>query len=807
MAIPVVIATNGLGIPVKQVASGATEMEVANNGFGVPIVLADSGAPYVVTGAVQSIGGVTVGAAGTGIYSGYNLADGDDFLTTTAADFLTPTNAGGKYMVTRNYGVQSGVPRYLRGSASLGGYEADPWHTGYKDANRGVVPSSYSNMITFGSSILKIKSRRATAEEKTLMGDLNGKNNLSSMVHMGRRNMQRAPCMMEMRLRFPYSLSAWDQWHPTFWLIQAQPGNGWDGLELDCEGFTPALQFNRNTWLNGVGSYGPTLGNTAAVSKTVFRTYAFEVLQVATVWTVRLWEDGVLVASGSPDFGGNIFDPTRPFLLMMTNHILQSGITQGIFDTAGDVGADIECDWWRGWRPSTGVFRKPLVGPAMYQTPFNTAFSFALPTPQAVWGADVSADVIEMIPNEDNSPAQPWVRTLLPPSVTRTGNTIAGTIADQPGRLILARSATPAAGDGCVPQPITIAVGPRVNLNDANIVTGATVNMDIFALCDCGDLHIGKTVSVSGLAGSGLSYSSATGLLTGTAAEGVYSVTVATTNSLGQSANATKTFTVAAAPSAYAYESWGGPGWFDASDAATLTLSGSNITALANKRSGGGDLTAGGTASGIQTVAAAQNGRAVIRVVRDVSSVTSVPRLTASTAATLSTMFQGNDKPYTVIAAYKPTDTNTGYIWSASDTVGVGESQQIALIRRNATAPSIRRQLVTATPNDVTWGAGQASGTPRIVASKHTGTALDVWDNSATTKVVTATAQDVATFNAELAFHLLAAETGSASDPSFAQVQCNMDFYECVIVDSAMSDADIQQAISDLGTKWAITLT
>ena len=519
----------------------------ATNGIGSPAVVTRT----ATVATAPAIGGVPVGQAGaTGtIYNGYVLADGDDFDDMTAADFLTPTSASGSYMTTRHYGIQSTAPRYLRGAASLGGYEADPWHTGFLDANRGVVPASYADMITFENGILRAKSRRATTAERALMGSLNGKLNLSSMIHMGRRNMMRAPCLMEMRLRFPYELSSWNQWHPTFWLIQSQPGNGWDGLELDCEGFSPALQFNRNTWNNGVGSYGPTLGTTAPVSETEFRDYAFEILQVGGVWRVRLWENGSLVAEGSPDYGGNTFDPSRPFHLMMTNHILQSGINQAIFDAAGDAGADIECDWWRAWRPSTGTFRQPLIPAAVLETPFNTAFSFALPTPQQVWGSDVTADVIEMIPNEDNTPAQPWVRGLLPPSVTRTGNTLAGTIGDNPGQLVLARSATPALGDGCVPQPITIAVGPTIRWADQTFTEGEAVSVDLYALCDCGDLHMGKTIAVTGLSGSGLSYSPSTGLLTGDPVLGAYSVGVTVTNSRGQTATRTFALTVAEAGS------------------------------------------------------------------------------------------------------------------------------------------------------------------------------------------------------------------------------------------------------------------
>lgn len=50
MSAPVVIATNGLGLPVKAVDADAPTLTVAANGMGVPIVLSDIGAPFVVEG-------------------------------------------------------------------------------------------------------------------------------------------------------------------------------------------------------------------------------------------------------------------------------------------------------------------------------------------------------------------------------------------------------------------------------------------------------------------------------------------------------------------------------------------------------------------------------------------------------------------------------------------------------------------------------------------------------------------------------------------------------------------------------------
>ena len=47
MAIPVTIATNGIGLPVRQVDGGAPVMQVTD-GLGIPIVLSDLGAVPIV---------------------------------------------------------------------------------------------------------------------------------------------------------------------------------------------------------------------------------------------------------------------------------------------------------------------------------------------------------------------------------------------------------------------------------------------------------------------------------------------------------------------------------------------------------------------------------------------------------------------------------------------------------------------------------------------------------------------------------------------------------------------------------------
>src|SRR6185369_4717193 len=135
--------------------------------------------------------------------------------------------------------------------------------------------------------------------------------------------------------------------------------------------------------------------------------------------------------------------------------------------------------------------------------------------------------------------------------------------------------------------------------------------------------------------------------------------------------------------------------WFDASDTASITSASNIVSAVANKRAGSGNLNYAGTAGKISTGIATRNSLNALRVTRDVSTTTALPRLAALSTDAISTMFQGDDKPYTVIIVYKPTDANTGFIWSSSDTIDATNAQCIALVRRSGSASSVRRQLLT----------------------------------------------------------------------------------------------------------------
>lgn len=70
--IPVIIAANGMGIPVTQVEDNAPVMTLSTNGLGTPIVLTEAGSPFVIEGLALDV------LSALSADDGANLIDDDD---------------------------------------------------------------------------------------------------------------------------------------------------------------------------------------------------------------------------------------------------------------------------------------------------------------------------------------------------------------------------------------------------------------------------------------------------------------------------------------------------------------------------------------------------------------------------------------------------------------------------------------------------------------------------------------------------------------------------------------------------------
>lgn len=751
------------------------------------------------------VGGYSIGDAGLSgsIYEGYTLSFADDFNT---FNLLTPANPRGRWWTTRTY-----LPG-ARGSDTLLGtiYDTDPFMTGYNDSNRG-VPVGYSNM-TLASSVLNLQARKATSAEQIYMQS--SRNEVAAMisgagaVHWYPSAAGSGDIVYEARMRLTAAAGNPAGWHPTLWLTSLNPVLTFESDELDWEGNSQSAYFYRNVWTSGT-AVGTKTGSGSAHDGN-FHTITF----IINTTNVRVYVDGSLYATGS--FNGN--SKSKPQFPYITSHIYNGtfegdAYSQAAWNADGD-GATLSVDWMRVWRRTGRSHFAPLASLSDVNVNYGGTTTITFPSAATLWGDGSVTEYLQAVYNEENEPGvtHSSIYTQFPPGVSYNAGTRQLTVAvgsgSKTGRINFVMSAWKTDGSTGEPLRFAVNVGPRLAVSSLSFDIGASVSYDLYAACECGVLTTNgtskaKTISVTGLGLSGLSYNDTTGLLTGTSVAGTYSITVSITNSVGQTSSTTIPLTIATQA---AYTGWtaDGVGWFDASDPSGVTLSGTSVLTLVNKRSGQGDLVGGGAARTLNT--AAKNGLNTISVVRDISSGSSLARFSTSASSDpLSTMFQGNDKPYTVLMVYQPTDTNTGYLWSASADVDVTDSQQIAAIRRNATASSVRRQLVTATSNDVNFGTGQAANAWRVLAVKHTGTAVSVWDTS-TTAAVTATAQDTTTFGTALNFRIGAASTNSGVG-NLAPVACAMDFAEIVIQNTARSDADIQQAITDLASKWAITLS
>lgn len=474
--------------------------------------------------------------------------------------------------------------------------------------------------------------------------------------------------------------------------------------------------------------------------------------------------------------------------------------------------ASVEFDFWRAWVPVTAAHGNDatLVLPAINATP-GGSWDATLPPQADLYGAGSGLEQVTAAWDNHDAPGMPTRNgtTKLPTSMTvnLAARTVSGTIpATEGGAMPL--MLTYAYDDGSPVRRVMLPyyIAPAVQ----SLPSGWSLKQG-----DAVDITIPYTAFHSGNLGPHTYNVTAPGLtvtgngttevrITGTAGE-TAQITIEAENIRGQKTSVQRTLAVAVPPpsiNGFAYETWTGPAWFDLSDDSTLTRSGTQINAIANKRAGGGDLVGGGTAANRTVVPTAQNGRQALRITRVPDGDQTMPRFEALATDPLSQAFQGDDKPRTTITVYKPLGTDTGFIWSASAGTSATEAQNVALVRRNTNA-SIRRQATGSVTNDVSWGAGQAGGVARIVAERHSGTTVTVWDNSLT-KVVTDAAQNTGPLNATLRFAL---GVTRSTTTTYAGTQASAEYYEFICENRVVPDADVQQAITDLAAKWGITLT
>lgn len=788
----------------------------------------------MVTAPPAQIGGMAVGtqgAAGT-IYEGYRLAAGEDFAT---LDLLTASNPAGKYIASHRRRGRRAI------NAGANDYYWTPDHTGHNDANRGVaIGSGSADLLAVADSQLSLSTRLATARERSLAWTTTASTGpqrpqSASALHSAGYQAVKWPCIVEARIRVPTGAQMPAGGWPAFWTEGIQPTWANTG-EWDFEWTDSGRLFTN--FITGNSSNDSIASQVVDTSDGEYHVWSI----VATAAQLRFYKDGVLLNTATKRNDAHV--PSPMFWWLRNGVDLTPSIFGMNYSASAWTGvtSKMDVDYVRLWSApdATNLGYRGIVG--QQSVAFDESISIRVPSKTELWGREDVTEILVWQPIENAEPGM----TQLP--VTAGGNTwygsptaqngqwgpsfmswnpeyrqISGQGYDQAGRMIGHVVAWDDAKGGTAGfARVVVNIGPRITLGNQSLQSGAITPIDIYAACDCGMLTTNaqgqraKTITVTGLAGSGLTYDDATGMLSGNAVAGAYNISISCTNSIGQSATRSINLTVAApvTPPADpqpgvnpAYASWTGPGWFDFSDDAAITMSGSgtNVDAVANKRAGQPALIREGASSVTRPAGLVQNGRRLIQFNRDTANPS---RLVAAGGGTdaISAVCQGDDRPYTVICVYIPTDTNAGYVWSWSDTVATGNAQCIAFVKRATPNCSVRRESSGNTnPNDVSWGSGHAANAPRIVAVVHTGQAVSVWDTSLT-KAIDAAPQDVAAMNTELAFRLGASEAGGSTDPLIAAVSSAMQMGELIVEARAVPDADVRQAITDLAARWGITL-
>lgn len=505
-------------------------------------------------GSGLQIGGYVVGTP-VRVTSGqsYTVAAGDNFEG--PLDILSPANPFGKYATTRCYmsGSAGNGPRSAATGTALVVYDADPFHTGNNDANRGNAVASWADSMIQVGGKLKLKARVSSSAEQALSVDPSMPT-MGSMINTTQNLLLMVPFYLESnyaRVRQPGHTDT-GGWHPSFWFEQVNAIHTYTGTEIDFEGTNTNEGQNYVSWQ---GASQPFAFAGTNVNDPYDNSYHTRGLEILIDGTINYYVDRVLKSTHKPS---RAIDITRPYFAMFCNHVANFGgdpFSLTNWTAAGSDGAQLHVDYLMAAHGGGGNI-VPAVAPITINVAFGAAFSMVLPTTSALWGSNFT-EVLEGQAQEVNEPSgnNNGGYSPLPTGVSYNAGTftLSGTITDKSGRSSLIRYPT-VQGTVIAPHRIVINVGPHLSVTSLpNAVTGSAYSYDLYAVADCGVLTSNasgvraKTIAVTGLP-SGLTYTDSTGLITGTPSAD-FSVTLAVTitNSIGQTVTSNSAFVGATA--------------------------------------------------------------------------------------------------------------------------------------------------------------------------------------------------------------------------------------------------------------------
>lgn len=495
------------------------------------------------------IGGFTVGQAGTGMYAGFTLAWGEDFLWGDyASKLIGPTSPNAPYGASTIYSDISS-----RGNtSSLGSqWDVDPLLTGYNDANRGAA-YGFTNW-SVSNSILTLQTRNATTganSEQSMLAptdvSINGglRKQVSAMIHTAGAvavTPGSNEIMIEARMRMSHRSGNPAGAHPTVpWVTPLNPvlpttassnGNAWN-----FEGSSQDFAFTQNIYASGVATNPAAYCTALNYEDGTFHTVT---LRLRNGSSTELWVDGASVCSVAATNSNPL---VTPLYIIASNHVYNGSFggetyTPAAWDADPD-GITMSVDWLRVWKVTGVAQYAPLVSVADQNLAYNGNTTIVLPSLLSLWGDGSVSEYVQALPTESNeignTDTSKFAR--FPPGVTYNSGTRTITIdwTNIYGNAGPVRfSVTPYKnGSVSVPLRFTVNRGPFLTVGNVTSQVSSPVNFDVRAAITVGNIFP-LTIGVTGLP-AGLSFSSSTGLITGTPSENTSVATVTATNGLGQ---------------------------------------------------------------------------------------------------------------------------------------------------------------------------------------------------------------------------------------------------------------------------------
>lgn len=679
----------------------------------------DNGAYYLST-AIPTVGGVALESAGTGIYTGYTLSTGDDFLT---LDLVSAANPRGKYFTSRTYQGGGGCRAPATGGLAIQ-YDTSPDHTGWQDSNRGVPIASLANshqIVTGeGTGALRLLAIRQTAGEQTLLNTgVAGQIERAAMVSGVSAFWWDSPAIIEWRASMPAGPHGQ---HPDMWGLSSNPPNGpnFTGNEYGWECGNTKVAAYHNDWAGGVLTGDST--DIAAYRDGAYHTFTVVLSATNTKWYV----DGTLLktySTNTPDSHGNLADH-----MLITHHILnQTWQSQTYVASEWDLanapnGVVMDIEWFRVWRQTGATHYKPLTTIADVQVTAGGALSTVLPSQTTLWGTTGLTEYVTCVQNEVEEPGSSntvsYAQFPTGISYNSGSRTLSGTMPAQSGALYVVIGVK---GDGntCQPARFRIVAAPRyTGTGFYYAVKNSAFSKDVYAEWDVGRLFQSTTnpkgLTVSGLP-TGLSFDATTGLITGTpTASSTGTIVLSATNSAGQTTSQNVTYLIAdPALGAAAPTLTGSPALiasWDFDQAVTVTSSGGAIDSILGMDGTSVTLTGSG---GTRPALTARTGKNTADFTAASSQV-----LQAANGLGLGT------SGCTIVVITEPKATNL-----AATVVEVSQASAISTVNRNAvgtgtstTGWGMRKCGASGGNQDANQGSAYAAAIALVIGLSKSGT-------------------------------------------------------------------------------------